>query len=83
MMNYGFTVASNVLKAYGLKPKDVKLSKQGRLKFTYTQPNHIDKITINVKFGAKKASGTIVNTAGPGEPAIENCSGSAKVTLTK
>lgn len=82
-MNFGFTVASNVLKAYGLKSKDVKLSKKGRLKFTYTQPNHRDKIVVNVKFGAKRASGTIVNTAGPGEAETQNCSGSAKVTLKK
>ena len=82
-MNFGFTVASNVLKAYGLKSKDVKLSKKGRLKFTYTQPSHLDKIVVNVKFGAKRASGTIVNTAGPGELGTQNCSASAKISLKK
>lgn len=83
LMNYGFTVASNILKAYGLKGKDVKLNKKGRLKFTYTQPNHSDRITVKVTFGAKKASGTIVNTPGPGERSTLNCSGSGKVTLKK
>jgi hypothetical protein len=83
LMNYGFTVAPNVLKAYGLKPQDVKLSKQGRLKFTYTQPSHLDKITVNVKFGTKTASGSVINLAGPGETETQNCFGSAKVTLRK
>lgn len=82
-MNYGFTVAGNVLKAYGLKDKDVKLSKKGRLKFTYTQPSHSDKITVDVKFGKKKASGSIIDTPGPGEPSTLNCSGAGKVKLRK
>lgn len=83
LMNYGFTVAPNVLKAYGLKTQDVKLSKQGRLKFTYTQPSHRDTITVNVKFTSKTASGSVINRAGTGETETQNCFGSAKVTLRK
>jgi len=83
MMNYGFTVAPNVLQAYGLKARNVRLSKQGRLKFTYTQPGHRDTITVDVRFGRKSASGTVINLAGPGEKETQNCSGSAKVSLRK
>jgi hypothetical protein len=81
-MNYGFTVASNVLKAYGLKSKDVKL-KKGKLNFTYTQPNHTDKIKVSVKFGKKKASGRVVQTASSSEKNTLNCEGSAKFSMKK
>lgn len=82
-MNYGFTVASNVLKAYGLKSKDVRVSSKGRLKFTYRQPNHLDTIAVDVKFTKKKATGSVIQTAGPGELSTQNCSGSARFTMKK
>jgi hypothetical protein len=83
-MNYGFIVASNVLKAYGLKAKDVKLSKKNRLSFTYKQPNHLDAIKVDVKFTKKRAKGSVVNTPESGQPsATENCSGSARMTMKK
>lgn len=81
--NFGFIVASNVLRAYGLKAKDVKLSNKGRLKFTYRPPSHLDSITVNVKFTNRRASGTLVDVSGPGEPSTLNCSGSARMTMKK
>ncbi len=81
-MNYGFIVASNVLKSYGLKSSDVKLS-NGKLKFTYTQPSHLDKIKVSVSFGKKSASGTVVQTASSAEKNTLNCEGSAKFSLKK
>lgn len=83
LMNYGFTVAPNVLKAYGLKSKNVKVSSKGRLKFTYTQPGSKDKITVNVKFGKKSATGTVVQKPAPGELSGGNCVGSGKFKLKK
>lgn len=83
LMNYGFTVAPNVLKAYGLQSKNVKVSSKGRLKFTYTQPSYEDKITVNVKFGKKSASGTVVQKPAPGELHGGNCVGSGKFKLKK
>lgn len=82
-MNYGFTVAPNVLKAYGLKSKNVKLSSKGRLRFTYTQPSYEDKITVDVKFGKRSATGTVVQKPAPGELHGGNCVGSAKFKLKK
>jgi hypothetical protein len=82
-MNYGFTVASNVLQAYGLKSKDVKLSSKNRLKFTYSQPSHKDKITVDVKFGKSSATGKVTQVAADGEKNTQNCSGSAKFKLKK
>lgn len=81
-MNYGFTVASNVLKAYGLKSSDVKLT-NGKLKFTYTQPSHSDKIKVSVTFGKTKASGSVVQTASSAEKNTQNCEGSAEFSLKK
>lgn len=82
-MNYGFTVAPNVLQAYGLKSKNVKLSSKNRLKFTYSQPGHKDKITVDVKFGKKSASGKVTQVAAEGEKNLQNCSGSAKFKIKK
>lgn len=81
-MNYGFIVASNVLKAYGLKSSDVTL-KDGKLKFTYTQPSHSDKIKVSVDFKKKSPGGTIVQTASSAEKNTLNCEGSAKFSLKK
>ena len=82
-MNYGFTVASNVLAAYGLTKSDITLSKKGRLRFTYRQPSHLDTITVNVKFSQKKAHGTVVEKAASAPLTTLNCSGSARFALAK
>lgn len=81
-MNYGFTVASNVLKAYGLKSSDVKL-KKGKLKFTYSQPGSNDKITVKVNFKKKSPSGSVVQKPSSAEKNTRNCEGSAKFSLKK
>ena len=81
-MNYGFFVADNVLKSYGLKSSDVKL-KNRKLKFTYTQPSHTDKIKVSVDFSKKSPTGTVVQTASSAEKSTLNCEGSAKFTLKK
>ncbi|MGB1583817.1 MAG: hypothetical protein ACPHCI_08510 [Solirubrobacterales bacterium] len=83
LMNFGFTVANNVLKAYGLKTRNIKLSRSGRLKFNFVQPGSYDRTYVNVKFRKRSASGTVVRKPGPGELRSSNCSGSAKFKLKR
>jgi len=74
LTGFGFTSAKNVLKAYGLKKKDVT-AKSGKLDLKYTQPSHIDSNRLKLKFGKKSGSGTLRRTPAAGELNTFNCSG--------